>query len=79
MTALKLLAMPALLLVVALLVLAYIPQQGMDDTDDKLTGSRSNLRIMIDHGTKCQYLKVVGGGLTPRLDSAGQPICGAAK
>lgn len=75
----KLMLLPTLLLVASVLVLAFLPLQGMDDTDDKLTGSRSNLRILIDHGTQCQYLKTVDGGLTPRLSPAGQPICGAAK
>jgi hypothetical protein len=79
MNTLKLLFWPLLLFVVAALVLVLVPSPNMDDTDDKLTGARSNLRILIDHGTKCQYLKTSNGGLTPRLDAAGQPLCGAAK
>lgn len=47
----------------------------LDDTDNKLTGDRSNLRILIDHGTGCQYLTTSGGGVTPRLDANGVPIC----
>lgn len=48
---------------------------ALDDTDNKLTGDRSNLRILIDHGTGCQYLTTAGGGVTPRLDANGVPIC----
>jgi hypothetical protein len=48
----------------------------LDDTDNKLTGARSDMRILVDHGTGCQYLRSSGGGLTPRLDKDGKPMCG---
>lgn len=52
----------------------------LDDTDNKLTGDRSNLHILVDHGTGCQYLTQPRGGLTPRLNLNGAPICkGPAK
>ncbi len=47
----------------------------LDDTDNKTTGARSEMRVLIDHGNGCQYLRPVGGGLTPRLDASGNPIC----
>jgi hypothetical protein len=47
----------------------------LDDTDDHATGARSKMRVLIDHGTGCQYLLSEGGGLTPRLDASGKHIC----
>ncbi|PWC69123.1 hypothetical protein TSH7_01375 [Azospirillum sp. TSH7] len=47
----------------------------LDDTDDHATGTRSNMRVLIDHKTGCQYLLSDGGGLTPRLDATGKHIC----
>lgn len=46
-----------------------------DDTDP--AGGRSGLKIYTDSGTGCQYLSVSGGGVTPRLNTDGQPTCGA--
>jgi len=57
------------------LIAAFSASQPLDDTDNKLTGARSDMRILIDHGTGCQYLRSSGGGLTPRLDAAGKPMC----
>lgn len=62
-------------LFIALVALLPDANKPLDDTDDKLTGARSNMRVLIDHGTGCQYLRTAGGGLTPRLDSSGLPIC----
>ena len=47
---------------------------GSDDTDDP-NGRRSNLMIYTDHRTGCQYLGTVLGGITPRLDRDGKPVC----
>lgn len=44
-----------------------------DDTDPEI--GRSNLRVLTDHRTGCQYLQAQGGGLTPRLDADGHHIC----
>jgi Family of unknown function (DUF6440) len=46
----------------------------LDATDNHVTGDRSGLFIMVDHGTGCQYLR--SGSITPRLDAQGKPICG---
>ena len=46
-----------------------------DDTDP--SGGRSGLKIYTDSGTGCQYLSVSSGGVTPRLNADGHPICGA--
>ena len=45
-----------------------------DDTDP--VDGRSGFRLMIDHGTGCQYLQGgIFGGLHPRLDRNGNHIC----
>lgn len=44
----------------------------LDSTDDHNTGTRSGMRVLIDHGTGLQYLNTWGGGLTPRLDVDGK-------
>lgn len=55
---------------------AVVQNRGpLDDTDNKLTGERSNMRILIDHGTGCQYLQSAGGGITPRLGAKGAHMC----
>lgn len=46
-----------------------------DVTDNIKDKKRSGLSIYIDHETGCQYLGTVFGGLTPRLDRDGKPIC----
>lgn len=46
-----------------------------DVTDDAANSKRSNLRIYVDYGTGCQYVGTPFGGLTPRLDKDGRPIC----
>lgn len=48
---------------------------GFDDTDNRLTGKRSDLRLYIDYGTGRQYVRASGGSITPRLSSDGNPIC----
>ena len=47
----------------------------LDATDNHITGIRSNLTILVDHGTGCEYLKSVSGGLTPRINPQGKHIC----
>ncbi|MCK5610675.1 hypothetical protein KAR91_52870 [Candidatus Pacearchaeota archaeon] len=45
--------------------------RGIDNSDiDRL--NRSGLKIHTDQLTGVQYLSVVGGGVTPRLDGDGQ-------
>lgn len=49
--------------------------QSPDDTDPP-DGSLSGLRVFTDNRTGCQYLKAGSdGGLTPRLDENGRPMC----
>ncbi len=61
----------------ALVAWALSSANPRDDTDTDVL--RSGMRLYTDHGTGCQYLRA-GDGLTPRLDSAGKPMCkGGAK
>lgn len=46
---------------------------GRDDTDPP--AGRSDMKIMTDHLTGCQYLMSSRGGLTPRLDENGKQMC----
>ena len=46
---------------------------GVDDTDGN---RRSGVSLRVDAGTRCQYLEGTRGGLTPRLDSENNHICG---
>jgi len=62
-------------------VLAFIVLQliwtlvpvGWDNTDGE---KRSGLKPHVDALTGCQYLSTPRGGLYPRLDENGQPLCG---
>lgn len=58
---------------------ALIGQGPLDVTDNHITGARSGFRILIDHGTGCQYLRTTSGGVTPRLDGHGKPMCEVTK
>ena len=46
-----------------------------DDTDDAANGKRSGVRLTFDYGTGCIYLRTWSGGITPRLDEEGKPMC----
>ena len=50
---------------------------GLDATDAG-TWNRSGLRLHMDYGTGCQYVSTAGGGLSPRINADGSPICGGA-
>lgn len=60
---------------VLLMAISWGGAKPLDDTDNKITGVRSDMRILVDHGTGCQYLRSASGGLTPRLDASGKPMC----
>ena len=47
-----------------------------NSTDDLINKKPSGLSIYTDHGTGCQYFSTAMGGLTPRLNKNGNPICG---
>ena len=54
-------------------VIAKHTDIGRDDTDPN--GGRSNLLVLTDAKTGCQYLTSNRGGITPRLDADGKQIC----
>lgn len=45
---------------------------GKDDTD---RAERSGMILYTDYGTGCQYVSTILGGITPRLDKDGKPVC----
>jgi hypothetical protein len=47
-----------------------------DDTDPVV--GRSGMEVLVDNRTGCQYLATSTGGLTPRLDDMGGPVCGSS-
>lgn len=53
--------------------------KGNFDRDSTDGTERSGMKIHIDAQTGCQYLSVKGGGVTPRINPNGQPICKKGK
>jgi hypothetical protein len=70
--------MTDVLAVVLLIILFSNHWLGRDDTDDP-NGKASGMIVYSDHRTGCQYVGTVLGGITPRLDIDGKPICVEAK
>lgn len=58
------------------LVLMFVLFAGCQK-DEKSQDWVSGLNIYVDDKTGCQYLSTaIDGGLTPRLDKNGKPMCG---
>ncbi len=70
----KILIIIIILTSVVSLVLDYF-RIGFDSTDDHENGKRSDLKVHVDYGTGCEYLRARGGSLTPRLGPDGKQIC----
>ena len=68
-------AMLCVVILAVFLVNCTGPGTPLDSTDNRDTGVRSDMTVLTDHGTGCQYLTTGRGGLTPRLDSDGKPMC----
>lgn len=64
----------AVSLVVGMGTRAFGGWMPTDDTDLSKR-VRSGMTPLTDYGTGCQYLTAPGGGVTPRLDPQGRPIC----
>lgn len=62
-----------LVLVLAISVYAALESRNKRDSTDTKT-ERSGMALYTDALTGCQYLSA-GGGLTPRIDSDGEPVC----
>ena len=56
-------------------LIAWGWSDGAYDDTDHPSGERSNMALRTDHGTGCQYLETLWGGITPRLNSDGKQIC----
>lgn len=70
-------ALWALAFIVGIVAAACNPYDDTDPTVREWWGrSRSGLALYTDHKTGCQYVKAgLFGGITPRLDEQGRPIC----
>lgn len=47
--------------------------------NDEVSDTQASIEVYTDKETKCQYLLYTDfkmGGITPRLDNEGKPICG---
>lgn len=60
------------IIAMAWLLIGSIDLRARDSTGTKTT--RSSMKLYTDALTGCQYLSA-GGGLTPRIDSYGEPVC----
>lgn len=70
-------AVAVISIVTAAVLLGGCDQVAPSEQDQMYT--RSGLILSTDSDTGCQYIRVPGaGGITPRLDSDGRPMCGKA-
>lgn len=69
----KIIAMICAVLALVIIGRCYLPESARDSTDTKT--ARSGMKLFTDALTGCQYLSVGDGGLTPRIDSDGEPVC----
>lgn len=67
----------AIIVVLAYLVRAMLSWALPPPTDvtDQDRDHRSGVELVTDYGTGCQYLRLQGGGLYPRLNVTGRQIC----
>lgn len=68
--------MRALMIAGVILLLVHLAQLYLipfDDTDAPPV--RSGMYHYVDHGTGCEYIAPLFGGLTPRVDATGKHIC----
>ena len=49
-------------------------EPNFDDTDNKTTSQRSDMTLLTDHGTGCQYL-YKNGSLIHRMNKEGKQVC----
>lgn len=58
---------------------APAPGEGSDAVDIIVEGASPDLVTFTDPATGCDYLVGRRGGVTPRLDAVGRPICRGQK
>lgn len=58
------------------LLFAVVAWLQPTDSTDKSRAERSGMVPLVDAATGCQYLRVSGGGITPRLNNRGAVVCG---
>ena len=63
------------LVFVCALLAAGCSRTGLSHDDSDPPDGHSGLDVRTDALTGCQYLTVVRGGLTPRLDASGKQVC----
>lgn len=68
-------AILAIVFLVSLLLGEWLDQYAPYDSTDN-PPNRSGMEIHVDHLTGCEYLEGGLGGLTPRLNRNGKPMCG---
>jgi Family of unknown function (DUF6440) len=62
-------------LYIALYLIHSLIHGGWRKDDSDSDKESSGFMILTDHRTGCQYLMTTLGGVTPRLDINGNPIC----
>ena len=61
--------------VVVIAVLAYISMHHPPRDNSDPIGGRSNMQVLTDALTGCQYLATQRGGITPRMDADNKQVC----
>ena len=59
--------------VIGVVVLLNMHQPRRDNSDP--IGGRSNMQVLTDALTGCQYLATQRGGITPRMDADNKQVC----
>lgn len=64
---------PVLVLIVIVIVFVMQTDPPRDNSDP--LGGRSNMNVLTDALTGCQYLETRKGGITPRMDANNKQVC----
>jgi hypothetical protein len=65
--------MSVIVLIVVVTVLGMRVESPRDNSDP--LGGRSNMNVLTDALTGCQYLETRKGGITPRMDANNKQVC----
>ena len=58
-----------------IVLLAYISMHHLPRDNSDPIGGRSNMQVLTDALTGCQYLATLRGGITPRMDADNKQVC----